>query len=253
MQKINDKDRGQILRMAGNIASGMFEDLDDVVRCRGRIADVSVKLAIEILFSVDKEIEINKKTANLIEAEGEAVPERKLTRFDQTGIYVGVNTKGEKSTCCVTELRCGRARHVSRPDPTNQKHFRESRSKIKTHEFIGESGTWEDIEYFEFDGFRFYAEKTKEGKVMSEIEKSRKIAEGVRNIRAMEYPEVDAAICPFCRETCEFNPDFVSLEEGAYATYEAAHNELSRSVMNEIEHLPDCTWLLAKGLCGYAP
>jgi hypothetical protein len=55
---INEKDRGQLLRMAGNIAGGIM------VHCNmyetETVAEVSAKLALETLKEVDRLIEKEK-------------------------------------------------------------------------------------------------------------------------------------------------------------------------------------------------
>jgi len=59
--KINEKDRGQLLRMAGNIACGLSNGMNIFSATGSRevslIANLSAEIAIETLGAVDKEIE----------------------------------------------------------------------------------------------------------------------------------------------------------------------------------------------------
>lgn len=59
--QINEKDRGQLLRMAGNIACGLAANLGEVSmgdypQQIAWIAATSARVAVETLFAVDAEI-----------------------------------------------------------------------------------------------------------------------------------------------------------------------------------------------------
>lgn len=60
---ISDKDRGQLLRMAGNIAGGILSGanpFDADPKYEAAVAEVSVRVAYKILKDVDALIEVSR-------------------------------------------------------------------------------------------------------------------------------------------------------------------------------------------------